>query len=594
MEINITWNICRVCLVEEPKKQGLATDEGSIMRHLFNEDKMLAKQIYECSGIMMKPNDSLPEKICKKCFAMVKQAMNFRKNCRSSDAFLQSVLQRTKSTSILFKPERPQLEDFEEDVEETIEEDKNESINTVEASTTVKKAEQKRSTTPLEHTPKKLRKDSLTNEINSNTDDLIAHEIEEEEMTEQDLHNIVEMEEILQPNVIEENHKHKVGEKGDNTNIDKQTVNKLKVKGSKDDSSQKQLQDFQIDEVNAEKELNQMEEENSAEINNQEFFLLKHIKDENETNLHDANNDDDVEEEEQQEEHIETDEQEDQENVQFLPLEDEPEEVEEQLMLNSDSDMEDNQAQVSSTVITKQEEEEEEAEAGFIELEQETNSNLSNASHNLSTEYIVDEYLIDDSNNSNISSQNSGVVVVNSKISKFVTTTSKKRQTDPDKTNHKDVTQQQPQVFVCDLCGNTFTSRQLINAHMKVHRQEKNHQCELCFKRFITACNLQAHMRIHTGEKPFECQYCGRRFSDRSSNLRHERTHTNEKPFQCNECGKSFSLATTLKKHQKVHTGERSYRCEPCAKSFKLPHQLKAHKNTTLHKAVEQLGLLSN
>ncbi|XP_037807346.1 zinc finger protein with KRAB and SCAN domains 8-like [Lucilia sericata] len=589
MEINITWNICRVCLVEEPKKhQGLAAGEESIMRHLFNEDKMLAKQIYECSGIMMKPNDSLPEKICKKCFAMVKQAMSFRKNCRSSDAFLQSVLQRTKSTSILFKPERPQLEDFEEDIitHENIEDDEN--VNTVEAPSPVKKEENKRSPTPLEHTPKKLRKDSLTNETNSNTDDLIAHEVEEEEMTEQDLNNIVEMEEILQPNVTEENHMLKA-EKGDNslnTNInDKQTENKPKAKGLKDNPPQK-LQDFQNDEVIAEKDLSEMEEENSAETNNQGFFILKHIKDENETKLHEA--DDDVEEE-QQEEHIETDEQEDQESVQFLPLEDEQEEGEcQQLMLHSDSDMEDNQAQVSSTVITKQEEEEEEAEAGFIEL-QETNSNLSNASHDLSTEYIVDEYLIDDSN-SNISSQNSGVVVVNSKISKFVTTTSKKRQANLD---NKD-SPQQPQVFVCDLCGNNFASRQLINAHMKVHRQEKNHQCELCFKRFITACNLQAHMRIHTGEKPFECQYCGRRFSDRSSNLRHERTHTNEKPYHCNECGKSFSLATTLKKHQKVHTGERSYRCEPCAKSFKLPHQLKAHKNTTLHRAVEQLGLLSN
>lgn len=50
MEINITWNICRVCLKEEPKKSlGLANDES--MRHIFNEDKLLSKQIFDCTGV---------------------------------------------------------------------------------------------------------------------------------------------------------------------------------------------------------------------------------------------------------------------------------------------------------------------------------------------------------------------------------------------------------------------------------------------------------------------------------------------------------------------------------------------------------------
>lgn len=51
MEISITWNICRVCLAEEEKKSqqdGVAVEP---MRNIFDEDEMLAKQIYQCSGI---------------------------------------------------------------------------------------------------------------------------------------------------------------------------------------------------------------------------------------------------------------------------------------------------------------------------------------------------------------------------------------------------------------------------------------------------------------------------------------------------------------------------------------------------------------
>lgn len=51
MEINITWNICRVCLLEEPKNQSPTSESQQQMRHIFNDDKQLAKQIYECSGI---------------------------------------------------------------------------------------------------------------------------------------------------------------------------------------------------------------------------------------------------------------------------------------------------------------------------------------------------------------------------------------------------------------------------------------------------------------------------------------------------------------------------------------------------------------
>lgn len=33
-------------------------------------------------------------------------------------------------------------------------------------------------------------------------------------------------------------------------------------------------------------------------------------------------------------------------------------------------------------------------------------------------------------------------------------------------------------LFICHICGNHFVSRQLLTAHLKVHRQEKSHECE--------------------------------------------------------------------------------------------------------------------
>ncbi|KAM7363020.1 uncharacterized protein ACRADG_000087 [Cochliomyia hominivorax] len=585
MEINIKWNICRVCLKEEQKKPpGSVTNEEPPMRHLFNEDKQLAKQIYECSGIAMKPNDSLPEKICKKCLIMVKHAANFRKTCRASNTYLQNLLQRTKSASTLFKPQWQTEEDeFEDDIISFDNEDE-ESQATTNPSTITKEASKqtaqlKPKATPLAKSSKKICQQSNSGEIKNSNDNVISPDDmmvdQEQEEEGNDLDNIVE--EVLDNT-----------EATENENILNKVVN-IKSKST---------QNFHINEVIS-------ENENDFEIEAAETTEKSDLKDDNEQFYYVVKDDDTNEnsQQQQEEDNLQETEQEqletynpDDNNVQYIQNEQdlnvddnaEEEDVDEEELLHLESDLDENQAQVSSTVNTKEDREE------FV-CEEEQNSNLSNETKDLQTEYIVDEYLLDDSN-SNISSHASSVVVLNAKRlnsnrTKTNATERKVRtlKAKPKGSNSSKAVMNGMQVWICDLCGNHFANRQLFNAHMKIHRQEKNHECELCSKRFITACNLQAHMRIHTGEKPFECKYCGRRFSDRTSNLRHERIHTNEKPYQCNVCNKAFSLSTTLKKHMTIHTGERSYRCDLCAKSFKLPHQLKAHQNTSLHKAIEEM-----
>ena len=66
----------------------------------------------------MSPNDNLPDKICQKCLTLINHAINFRKTCRTSNVYLQSILQRTNSASNSFKYEKNHNVSYEENFEE--------------------------------------------------------------------------------------------------------------------------------------------------------------------------------------------------------------------------------------------------------------------------------------------------------------------------------------------------------------------------------------------------------------------------------------------------------------------------------------------
>ncbi|KAI8129686.1 Transcription factor Ouib [Lucilia cuprina] len=599
MEINITWNICRVCLQEENKN---AKESNNQLRNLFNEDKKLAQHIYDFSGIMMKPKDSLPDKICLKCIKIVNNAVQFRKTCRASNSYLQNVLERTKSASSLFKPaiHTSVASDDDDGLEEQME---TEAVGGNEHSRVEKAIESECDEKIVDYSEAAHKQSALQEkiaEVIESSEQNVADEVVND--TGVNLVEVMEHSDDLINEIIDDNPDKSLTnakllkkETKEISKITKSETSQLqkfymnakftKIKNTEEDFEECNEQDLIQADLAAEQETTK-EDQKEDDL----YYLLKDIKNE----LANCNENQEVIQE-TEEQSPQTD-----ESIEYYAIEDEEDieenieqEVDEEddndLMLHFETNNEDNPNQVTSTVDTNDESE-----------YNEQNSNTSNMISDLEEEYIVDDSvsnynIISDAEDEikiksldvSTTAGNTGCITMSSSRRK------PKRYLAKVSDSNSTTARVQQQVCVCEICGNQFTNRNLMNLHMKVHYQEKNHQCELCFKRFITACNLQAHMRIHTGEKPFECQYCGRRFSDRSSNLRHERTHTNEKPFHCNECGKSFSLATTLKKHQKVHTGERSYRCEPCAKSFKLPHQLKAHKNTTLHKAVEQLVLLN-
>ena len=117
------------------------------------------------------------------------------------------------------------------------------------------------------------------------------------------------------------------------------------------------------------------------------------------------------------------------------------------------------------------------------------------------------------------------------------------------------------------------------SSNEKILKGKKMFDCNICFKTFTSKNNLKDHTRIHTGEKPFQCKECGKHFSSNSGLIQHRQIHTETKKYQCKSCCKSFAWLSSFKVHGRIHAGEKPFKCKTCSKSFNDSTNLKVHEN---------------
>ena len=180
-------------------------------------------------------------------------------------------------------------------------------------------------------------------------------------------------------------------------------------------------------------------------------------------------------------------------------------------------------------------------------------------------------------------------------------------------------------MYVCDLCNRNFSTQSSLKRHRQsVHHQSDGFSCQVCGQRFYRKDVLQRHLKTHRppvvvrrdlldvsadasvelppplpvppppeshGERPV-CNLCARSFASQKTLKRHRETvHRQSDGFSCRVCDRRFYRREHVKKHHLRKHGDEeyeapaSYRCPVCSKSFHyrghLREHLKSHPGAT-------------
>ena len=103
--------------------------------------------------------------------------------------------------------------------------------------------------------------------------------------------------------------------------------------------------------------------------------------------------------------------------------------------------------------------------------------------------------------------------------------------------------------FVCDACGERFSSESKHDIHFTVnHTDNRSFTCPECDYKAKTSKALYAHKSVHQLPR-HKCRHCGKMFRQCQAMKAHEMTHTGERPYGCRECSFRCIQPNDLTKH---------------------------------------------
>lgn len=187
--------------------------------------------------------------------------------------------------------------------------------------------------------------------------------------------------------------------------------------------------------------------------------------------------------------------------------------------------------------------------------------------------------------------------------------------------------------FPCDMCDESFPTRDDRNTHIANHFKEFD--CPKCKKSFLGDRQFEYHqlagrcrqsesptspketdatdiprtglecptcsmanfqsmrsLRIHIGrfhvekkkkgtERKYACHICEKEFANQHILKNHvSEIHTNAQQHECKQCGRLFNRLANLRHHELIHKEELPCKCTVCGKAFRTSSGVRLHLRT--------------
>ena len=132
---------------------------------------------------------------------------------------------------------------------------------------------------------------------------------------------------------------------------------------------------------------------------------------------------------------------------------------------------------------------------------------------------------------------------------------------------------------VCRQCRTTFGSVNELRSHN--YSMHLRYTCDYCFRTFSHKNNLTRHRKMHLGQKPFSCPVCKMTFARKDYLVYHSLRHEKATALKCGICGEGGDGILHIRKHiASVHRKVISNVsvCTTCNLAYPTSKELWTHK----------------